>query len=374
MGTLMATTAPVLHFRDVGLGDVPTVGGKGASLGELLRAGIQVPTGFAVTTSAFRQVVEHLTVDDDAGAPIPVPARVAALDHADGATLARVTATVRQAVASAPLPPEVADAVTAAYAALCEECGQPDLPVAVRSSATSEDSAEASFAGLQDTYLWVRGADSVLHHVRRCWASLYSIESVTYRLRRGIPETDLAMAVVVQQMVEARSSGVMFTRSPRTGDRSVVAIDASWGLGSAVVSGDVTPDSFVASKITGEISRRTVATKTRWHQPDPGGAGVVESDVPDDLRDVASIGDAEIAELIAIARRVEAHYGCPQDIEWAVDRTSSPEECIVLLQSRPETVWAAKDAAAPAQKVAAPAARAFDHVLNALGGKPRSEA
>ena len=366
----MISTAPVLHFRDVGLGDVPMVGGKGASLGELLRAGIQVPTGFSVTTAAFRQVVEHLTVADDSGAQIPVPARVAALDHADGDTLARVTATVRQVVESAPLPPEVADAVTAGYAALCEECGQPDLPVAVRSSATSEDSAEASFAGLQDTYLWVHGADSVLEHVRRCWASLYSVESVTYRLRRGIPEDDLGMAVVVQQMVGSRSSGVMFTRSPLTGDRSVVAIDASWGLGSAVVSGDVTPDSFLVNKVTGEITRRTVSTKTRWHQPDPSGHGVVETDVPKQLQDVPSINDAEIAELYAIARKVEAHYGCPQDIEWAVSRTGAAGENVFLLQSRPETVWAEKDRAA---KVSAPTARAFDHVFNALGGKRPTE-
>jgi pyruvate, water dikinase len=364
MGILMISTAPVLHFRDVGLGDVPMVGGKGASLGELLRAGIQVPTGFSVTTAAFRQVVEHLTVADDSGAQIPVPARVAALDHADGETLARVAATVRQVVESAPLPPEVADAVKAAYAALCEECGQPDLPVAVRSSATSEDSAEASFAGLQDTYLWVHGADSVLEHVRRCWASLYSVESVTYRLRRGIPEDDLGMAVVVQRMVGARSSGVMFTRSPLSGDKSVVAIDASWGLGSAVVSGDVTPDSFVVSKVTGDV-KRNVATKTRWHRPDPSGHGVVETDVPADLQDRPSVSDAEIAELVAIARRVEAHYGCPQDIEWAVAEGGD----VFLLQSRPETVWAAKDAA----RKAAPTARPFDHVFNLLGGKRPSE-
>jgi pyruvate,water dikinase len=215
----------------------------------------------------------------------------------------------------------------------------------------------------------VRGAGSVLHHLRRCWASLYSVESVTYRLRRGIPEDDLAMAVVVQQMVGARSSGVMFTRSPLTGDRSVVAIDASWGLGSAVVSGDVTPDSFVVSKVTGEVVRRTVSAKTRWHQPDPSGSGVVESDVPANLRDVPSISDEEIAELVAIAREVEAHYGCPQDIEWAVSRTAPAGENILLLQSRPETVWAEKDAAAARPTVAAPTARAFDHVFNLLGGK-----
>jgi pyruvate,water dikinase len=360
----MTTPPPVVRFADIGRDDVSAAGGKGAGLGELIRAGIRVPDGFVVTTAAFRSVVDALELGP----------RVAALDAADHAAVTAACAELRAMVESAPLPSEVAEAVVDGYHRLAAECEVEDLPVAVRSSATSEDSAEDSFAGLQDTYLWVCGADSVLRDVRRCWASLYSVESVTYRLRRGVPETDLAMAVVVQQMVGARSSGVMFTRSPLTGDRSVVAIDASWGLGSAVVGGDVTPDSFVASKITGEISRRTVATKTRWHQPDPGGAGVVESDVPEDMRDVPSISDTEIAELIAIARRVEAHYGCPQDIEWAVDSTASPEASIVLLQSRPETVWAAKDAGAAGQKVAAPAARAFDHVLNALGGKPRSGA
>jgi pyruvate, water dikinase len=363
MGTLM-TTGNVLHFRDVGLDDVATVGGKGASLGELLRAGIRVPTGFAVTTAAFRETVEHLRIDGE-----PIPARVAALDPADADGLAAAMAAIRAVLESAPPPADVTAAITAAYAALGEECGDPELPVAVRSSATSEDSAEASFAGLQDTYLWVRGADSVLEHVRRCWASLYSVESVTYRLRRGIPETDLGMAVVVQRMVDARSSGVLFTRSPLTGDKSVVAIDASWGLGSAVVSGDVTPDSFVVSKVTGEV-RRTVATKTRWHRPDPSGSGVVETDVPGDLQDRPSLSDEEIAELVAIARKVEAHYGCPQDIEWAVSRSAAAGENVFLLQSRPETVWAQKDAERTA---AAPAARPFDHVFNLLGGKRPSE-
>ncbi|MGY1803762.1 PEP/pyruvate-binding domain-containing protein [Blastococcus sp. SYSU D00922] len=355
----MTTTRPVLHFSEVGIGDVPDVGGKGASLGELLRAGIRVPSGFAVTTAAFQRTVEHLTVHG-----VTVPERVAALDPADSADLAAVTAEIRAVVESAAPPDDVVEAVTAAYAALCAECGDPSLPVAVRSSATSEDSAEASFAGLQDTYLWVRGAESVLEHVRRCWASLYSVESVTYRLRRGVPETDLGMAVVVQRMVGARSSGVMFTRSPRSGDKSVVAIDASWGLGSAVVSGDVTPDSFVVSKVTGEM-KRTVATKTRWHRPDPSGHGVVETDVPAELQDRPSVSDDEIAQLVATAREVEAHYGCPQDIEWAVDDAGA----VFLLQSRPETVWAEKDRA----RLAAPAARPFDHVFNLLGGKRPSE-
>lgn len=353
------SSPPVLRLTDVGRADVGTAGGKGASLGELMRAGIRVPDGVVVTTAAFRSAVGEL----DLGA------RVTALDPADSAAVAATCAELRSVVESAPLPAEVVDAITAGYTRLAAGCGQPDLPVAVRSSATSEDSAEASFAGLQDTYLWVCGAGSVVHHVRRCWASLYSVESVTYRLRRGIPERDLAMAVVVQQMVGARSSGVMFTRSPRTGDRSVVAIDASWGLGSAVVGGDVTPDSFVISKVTGEITARTVADKARWHQPDPGGSGVLESDVPDYLRGVPSISDEEIAELVAIGRRVEAHYGCPQDVEWAVSPEAPPGEAVLLLQSRPETVWAEKDASAASRRVAEPAARAYDHVFGLLGGK-----
>jgi pyruvate, water dikinase len=355
----MTSVRPVLFFSEIGRDDVAVAGGKGASLGELLRADIRVPDGFVVSTSAFREAMGAL-VDE-------IGRRVTALDPADPGRLATVTAEIRELVESAPPPSAVSDAILAGYERLCRQVDQPDLPVAVRSSATSEDSAEASFAGLQDTYLWVTGGQSVLGHVRRCWASLYSVESVTYRLRRGIPETDLAMAVVVQQMVGSRSSGVMFTRSPQTGDRSVVAIDASWGLGSAVVSGDVTPDSFVVSKVTGEITRRTVATKTRWHQPDPGGHGVVETDVPAQLQNVPAISDDEIAELVAIARKVEAHYGCPQDIEWAVSRTAPAGGNVFLLQSRPETVWAEKDAArGPAP---APTARAFDHVFNVLGGR-----
>ena len=340
------------------------VGGKAVNLSRLARAGFPVPPGFAVTTAAFRLSVEHLTVDSTSGDRVTIPARVAALDPADADAVAAACVQLRAAVESAPLPAEVVEAVTTAYAALCDECGDDSLPVAVRSSATSEDSAEASFAGLQDTYLWVRGAESVLEHVRRCWASLYSVESVTYRLRLGIPEHDLGMAVVIQRMVGARSSGVMFTRSPLSGDKSVVAIDASWGLGSAVVSGDVTPDSFVVSKVTGDV-KRNVATKTRWHRPDPSGYGVVETDVPAELQDRPSISDDEIAELVAIARKVEAHYGSPQDIEWAVAENAPADENVFLLQSRPETVWAAKDAA----RKAAPAARPFDHVFNLLGGQ-----
>jgi len=294
---------------------------------------------------------------DPAGA---LRAEISALPAGSLAEIGRVAAAFRARVVAAPLPPAVAEAVRAGYAALGE--GSPD--VAVRSSATVEDSADASFAGLQDTYLGVRGSSPVLDHVRRCWASLYNDESVAYRRRLGMAEDGVAMAVVVQRMVGPRSAGVLFTRSPVTGDRSVVAIEGTWGLGSALVSGDVTPDSFTVSKITGEITGRRVSPKGRLHSFIPNGPGVTVTDTPAAQREAACLTDDEIRALADVGRQVEAHYGAPQDIEWAVLEGDAPAaERIVLLQSRPETVWAARTAA----PVAAPKARPADHVLSLFG-------
>lgn len=409
--------ALVVTFAEAGAAGsgVSAVGGKGASLSDLARAGVAVPPGFVVTVEAFAAAMAAI---DPAGAH---RTSVEALSADDLAGIAAVAARFRALIAEAPLPGEVAAAISAGYAALGgpgEGGGVAD--VAVRSSATVEDSAEASFAGLQDTYLGVSGASSVLGYVRRCWASLYNDESVAYRRRLGLPEAGVAMAVVVQRMVAPRAAGVMFTRSPVTGDRSVVAIEGTWGLGSALVSGDVTPDSWVISKITGEITGRRVSPKLKVHRyipnggaaspspspaaagnedglrPDPGGpppaapsdlGWVTVRDTPAELRDAPCLTDDEIRALAAVARRVEAHYGVPQDIEWAVldapmggDAPAAPpaavppaiapagasaESRVVLLQSRPETVWAARDVA-PA---GAPKPRAADHVL-ALFGKP----
>ena len=339
-------------------GGAASAGGKGASLGELSRAGVAVPPGFVVTTGAFAAAIKSIDAD---GA---LRSSVESLPAADIGAIARAAAAIRSRVAAAPMPDSVASAIASGYAAL-GSLG-PGTDVAVRSSATMEDSSAASFAGLQDTYLGVAGLSSVLDHVRRCWASLYNDESVAYRRRLGMPERDLAMAVVVQRMVRPRAAGVMFTRSPVSGDRSVVAIEGTWGLGSALVAGDVTPDGFVVSKITGEITGRRVSAKERVHSFIPNGRGVTVTDAPADLRDAPCLTDGEIRALASVARAVEAHYGVPQDIEWAVlDEAAPAAERIVLLQSRPETVWAAK----AARPVAAPKSRPADHVL-ALFGKP----
>jgi pyruvate, water dikinase len=335
----------VCPLGGVGSTDRLVAGGKSASLAELHRAGLPVPPGFVVTVRAFERAMR---VADPANA---IDAKVATLSATDPAAIERVTAAIRGQITRTPIAADLAAAVTAAYLALGA-----DAPVAVRSSAVGEDAAEASFAGLQDTYLWVRGVDAVLERIRQCWASLYNTEAVSYRLRQQL-QARAAMAVVVQRMVDPRSAGVMFTCSPTTGDRSVIAIEGSWGLGSVLVSGEVTPDSFVVSKVTGEIIRRTVAEKVRLHREAPGG-GTASHDVAAELREQPCLDDAEIRSLARLGTEVERHYGTPQDIEWAVTGDE-----IVLLQSRAETVWTAR----PAAPVATPKARPMDHVFEQLG-------
>jgi pyruvate,water dikinase len=338
-------------FAELGLADRPQVGGKGGSLGELERAGIAVPPGFVVKTAAFEQ---FLAV---AEREAPIRARVAALDPDDLAGVTTVSQQLRASIHATALPADISAAIERAYAKL--NARQP-AAVAVRSSATTEDAADASFAGLQDTYLWVQSLEQTLDKVRSCWGSLYSVESMTYRRRHGFAESDVAMAVVVQTMVDARTAGVMFTRSPLTGDRSVMAIEGSWGLGSAVVGGEVTPDRWVIGKITGEISVREISNKQICHVPRTEG-GIDSVEVPAARRTIACMSDEELQSLRVVGRKVERHYGRPQDIEWAVDRHSG---AILLLQSRPETVWSSKEAV----PVDRPAADPSLHVLKIFGG------
>src|SRR5215469_11127126 len=304
----MSEDVPVIAWFDaIGLSDRPAVGGKGGSLGELTKAGIAVPPGFVVRTEAFEQFIVALDAEQ------PLRALIEKLDPNDLPKVQAVTAAIRERIELAPLPASVDAAIRAAWRKLVNE-GQ---PVAVRSSATTEDAEDASFAGLQDTYLWVTGAEATLHSVRSCWASIYSVPSISYRRKRGIAEDKVAMAVVIQRMVDARCSGVMFTRSPVTGDRSVITIEGAWGLGSAVVNGEVTPDRFVIAKITGEISVREIRDKHSKHAPAPGG-GTREVATPEELRHVPCLNDEELTALRDIARKVEHHYGRPQDIEWAI--------------------------------------------------------
>jgi pyruvate,water dikinase len=349
----MESAGNVSWFADIGLSDRPHVGGKGGSLGELLRAGVAVPPGFVVRTQAFERFLEMLERKS------PIRSRVEALHPDDLEAATACSKDMRARLEEAPLPPNVVEDISVAYAQLCRE--SPATAVAIRSSATTEDAVDASFAGLQDTYLWVNSWDETVRRVRSCWASLYSVESICYRRRHAFPEVSVAMAVVVQAMVAARTAGVMFTRSPTTGDRSVITIEGAWGLGSAVVGGEVTPDRWVIGKITGEISVREISEKLIKHVPLAAG-GTESVAVEPDLVRTECLSDAELQTLRGIARKVERHYGRPQDIEWAVDRYSGD---ILLLQSRPETVWSAKDQA----PVARAAENPLSHVMSIFGGR-----
>jgi pyruvate,water dikinase len=224
---------------------------------------------------------------------------------------------------------DVAEAIAAAYARLGDS-----VPVAVRSSAIAEDSADASFAGQQDTYLWVVGEDEVLEHVRRCWASIWSDRSIAYRHDLGIDESRMRMGVVVQRMVDARVAGVAMTLDPRNGDRSKIAIESSFGLGESVVGGTVTPDSFLVDKVMLETVKAETSVKSIELVPDPSGRGVVERPIEPARQARPSLTPDEVKAVAALAKKAEKEYGCPQDVEWAIDDTG-----VVLLQSRPETVW-----------------------------------
>jgi pyruvate, water dikinase len=300
-------TRPLHELRRA---DEPLFGGKSASLGELLDAGIPVPPGFALATSAYEELARGLPERSD------------------------------ETIRSAAVPESVREEVVARYEQLALTAHQTDPPVAVRSSAVGEDSEEATFAGQQETYLWVRGADRVCDAVRDCWASLYSAPAVSYRARLGRAGQGPAMGVAVQVMVDAAVSGVLFTCNPVSGDPSMVAVNASWGLGLAVVGGEVTPDDFLVSKITGEVVRQQIHDKELEYLPDPDGSGPMRVDVPEERRARACLDPSQLEALLELARRVERHFGSHQDVEWAIARESAE---LFVLQSRPVTAVAKRE-------------------------------
>lgn len=329
------TSPYIVWFDQYTDDDHDRVGGKAASLGTMMGAGLPVPPGFAVTTDAYDTLKAHpdlvALVDED----------LAHVDEADPAALRAAAERVRQGIEALPLPDDVRQAITEAYADLCAQCDLEDVPVAVRSSATAEDLPDASFAGAADTYLWVCGVDAVLEHVRRCWASSFTDRSVIYRRRTGHAQEAYSMAVAVQKMVQPRAAGVAFTLNPSNGDRSQVAIDASWGFGEAVVAGEVTPDNFLVDKVLHQVTARTIATKTVEYRLN--GTGVEKVEIVGERATSPCITDDELCAVAAMARRAEKHYGCPQDVEWAIDLHLPDGDNVVLLQSRPETVWSNRE-------------------------------
>ncbi len=344
-GRMKIESRYLLAFEDCLRDCVSLVGGKSTGLGSMIRAGIPVPPGFAITTHAYRAMLAG------SGIEAAIAELLIGADSEDIEGLEKISRMIGDMIETSPMPADVESAIRAGYAELTALCSSeqdagaesPGLPVAVRSSATAEDLPGASFAGQQDTFLWVVGVDSVLDHVKRCWSSLYTARAIAYRIEQGYDHEKIYMSVCIQKMVNARAAGVMFTLNPINGDRSKVAVDASWGLGEAVASGEVTPDNYLVDKIAMRIVRRTVSSKAIEYRANPSERRVELSDVPADRMDIPCLSDDEILSLSRVARRVETHHGCPQDLEWAIDADLEPPNTIVLLQSRPETVWSGRD-------------------------------
>jgi rifampicin phosphotransferase len=309
----------VLGVEETGKTQVALVGGKGAHLGELSRIeGISVPAGFCVTTDAFRRIMaEAPSIDDRLD-------QLSRLNPDDREAIRTLSAEIRQTIEGIAIPDDLAAAITRALAQLGEEAAY-----AVRSSATAEDLPTASFAGQQDTYLNVVGPAAILKHVSRCWASLFTERAVIYRLRSGVDHRAVRMAVVVQQMVFPDAAGILFTADPVTGNRKVATVDASFGLGEALVSGLVNPDVYKVRD--GEVVTKAVAAKQRAiHASPAGGTQVLPIDPQRQER--PALTDAQVVRLVQLGRRIEAHFGRPQDIEWCL-----VDDGFQIVQSRPIT-------------------------------------
>jgi pyruvate,water dikinase len=319
-------------------GLVSTVGGKCAGLGELIKAGAPVPSGFAVTTDAHRAFLAQGGLDRR------LATLLVDLDRDDIAAVEATSRAIQSLLEETELPPAVHAEIAEAYAELGDRSGACRVPVAVRSSAVSEDLATASFAGQLETFFWVEGAEEIGRFTRRAWAGLYAPTALTYRWQMGLESDGGLMSVGVQEMLEPRAAGVMFTLNPVTGDRSKIMIEGSWGLGESVVRGDVDPDRYLVDKVTGEILERTIAAKETERRFDPGQGAVVAAPVSDDRARQPCLADGEVGELAAMGKRLERLQGSARDIEWAVvDAAGSEEASIWILQSRRETVWSQRE-------------------------------
>jgi len=309
----------VLNFEKLDKNSLAAVGGKNASLGEMIKAGIRVPPGFAVTTDSYLEFITAAGIKDK------IYNRLADLNPNNVEDLNQASHDAQALIKNAALPEAVGQTIKDGYLQLCKKCGVESVPVAVRSSATAEDLPTASFAGQQDTYLWIQGA-------------------IAYRIKNQFPHEKVLISVGVQKMVNSKAAGVMFTLNPTNGDVSKVVIEGNWGLGETVVSGSVNPDKFVVDKVMLEINERTVSTKHIECVYDLEQGKVIEADVDEKMQCTCCLTDNEIKMLVRAAKNIENHYGRPMDIEWAIDQDYPFPENIFIVQARPETVWSRREA------------------------------
>jgi pyruvate,water dikinase len=340
----------VVWLEEVGKNDLSTVGGKGASLGEMINIGVPVPGGFAVTAQAFRDFLNRTGIAKKLFEALNV-------DVNEENELHKAEETAKKLIMGAKVPKDIEQAIKSRYEELCKREGE-QVFVAVRSSATAEDLPDASFAGQQETFLNTQGAEDVFNNVRKCWASLYGARAIFYRVEQGFEHDKVNLSAIVQKMVDSEKSGVMFSSQPSTGEAQVV-IEGAWGLGESVVSGSVSPDNYVVDRKTKNIVSRYIASKEIMIIRDPKTKKTVTVKVPAKKKEATVLTDNEIIELAKYAEILENHYGIPQDIEWGVEKNK-----IYILQSRPITTIN------NGKKPAAAATGSGKVLLNGLGAAP----
>ncbi|MCD6247855.1 MAG: phosphoenolpyruvate synthase [Hadesarchaea archaeon] len=332
----------VVWFEELSKSDVGTAGGKGANLGELVRLGVPVPPGFAVTAQAYKRFLE------EEGLVGKIKEILSGVDVDDSDALTKAADQIRNLIKKAKMPEDIREDIIKAYKELNRRLGSENEPVAIRSSATAEDLPDASFAGQQETYLNIQGDENVVRRVQDCWASLFTPRAIFYREKHGFEHEKVLISIVVQKMVNADKAGVLFTTHPSTGDRSKEVIEANWGLGETVVSGSATPDVYVVDKETGKILDVTIGSKEVMHVRDPKTGETTEVATPEEKRKAQCLSEEEARKLAEFGKKIEEHYGRPQDIEWAVEGGD-----IYFVQSRAITVlYGEEKEKAPAEEEA----------------------
>ena len=329
----------VLWFDVLRNTDVSIVGGKNASLGEMIHAGLPVPFGFAVSAHSY----ERYIVEKKLSEQIYKIISETVTNPNDPKQYDTASKLIREVMEKTPMPPDIEAAIRKAYAELNKRLALKDTFVAVRSSATAEDLPDASFAGQQETYLNVKGADDLINKVIKCWSSLFTPRAIFYRNEKGFPHEKVFISVGVQKMVNSRAAGVMFTINPVTGNRDEIVIEGNFGLGETVVSGAVNPDDFVVDKLNNTIKERRISRKTVKYIRDPKTGKTIHLDIPEAEQKLICVTDTEIMKLTELAKRIEKHYGKPMDIEWAIDQDLAFPENMILVQARPETIFGTKN-------------------------------
>ncbi|MBA4390018.1 MAG: hypothetical protein C0399_03675 [Syntrophus sp. (in: bacteria)] len=342
-----------LWYEETDGKDFPLVGKKNANLGEMIKAGIRTSPGFSITIAANEKFIV------DTGIKEKIRKYLEELGQVTYETTKKASGFAMSLIESATIPAEIADDILADYKKLCELSRTDNIPVAVRSSGA------ISMPGQMETYLNIRGNKDLIEYVKKCWASAYNVEAIMYRANKGVGFL-FNIGVGIPKMVNSRVSGVIFTLNTLNGDPSKISLDVSYGLGEAVVSGLVTPDSFLVDKVTLDIVKTTIGSKETQCVYREGGSDIVQAEVPKDQQEKLSVSLDEVQELCRLGKVIEEYYGKHYDIEFGIDADLTFPGSVIILQVRPESIWNKKEVTARTEKKSDPMERILSQLLTGV--------